>query len=340
MSDRAAFLRVGLLLVFGLAAAIGLVLFLSGGRVSNGLKFETYLQESVQGLQVGAPVKYRGVTVGDVTDIALVTALYDLGQSDLSRPDFRLVVVRFVVDPKRLGQTTDTREAIKIGLRIKLASQGITGLSYMELDFVDPGRFPPQPDLATLPWRPEYEVIPSIPSTIAQVQDAAQALLAKFNSIDVPRLATTVQAILDDVHQSLASGGTKEALTELSELLRALRTTVAATDLPGLSADLKATSTSIRTLAQGRETRQLLASANRAAERLSDAANQLPRLMASLQALAQRANNGTADVQADLAPVLRDIRATAANLRDTTETLRRYPSSVLLGEPPPRPAAP
>jgi ABC-type transporter Mla subunit MlaD len=329
-----------MLVVFGVAASVALVVFLSGSRISDGLRFETYLQESVQGLQEGAPVKYRGVTVGTVTDIALVTAVYDLGQSNLSRPDFRLVVVRFVVDPKKLGHVPEVDESIRIGLRIRLASQGLTGLSYLELDFVDPKKFAGVPDLATLPWHPEYPVIPSIPSTIAQVQDAAQDLLAKLNAIDLDKLAATTQAILDDVHQSLSSGDTHVLLAQATQLLKTLQGTVEAADLPDLSADLKATSTGVRTLVQGHETKQLLASVTRTADRLSESANRLPQLIASLQALVQRANNGAADVQADLVPVLRDARAAASNLRETTETLRRYPSSVLLGEPPPRTSTP
>ena len=62
----------------------------------------------------------------------------------------------------------------------------------------------------------------------------------------------------------------------------------------------------------------------------------LPALIASLDATLKRANNGTSDVQAELIPVLRDAKAAAANLRETTETLRRYPASMLLGAPPPR----
>jgi hypothetical protein len=54
----------------------------------------------------------------------------------------------------------------------------------------------------------------------------------------------------------------------------------------------------------------------------------------------KRANHGTADLQAQLTPILRDVRAVAANLRDTTDTLRRYPAGSLLGGPPPREAPP
>ena len=98
----------------------------------------------MQGLEVGAPVKYRGVTIGRVTDIGLVSAEYGGRPADREsrRQTYRLVFVRFEVDTSKIGPVPETAEAVKLGLRARLASQGITGLSYIELDFVDPTRYP------------------------------------------------------------------------------------------------------------------------------------------------------------------------------------------------------
>jgi ABC-type transporter Mla subunit MlaD len=330
---KGTYFRVGLLLVVGLAGIVGFALYLTGSRVTDGARYETYFRESVQGLDVGAPVKYRGVTLGQVTQIGLVSAVYLRDEPpDLRRQTLRLVFVRFVIDPTRVGRLPDADSAIRLGLRTRLASQGLTGLAYVELDFNDPVRFPEQ----EVPWKPLYTYIPSMPSTISQVQDAAQALLAKVNQLDLVRLATGAQTLLDDLHAQLTSGDTHELLAEAKGLLAALRITLDKADLPGVTADLRATLAAVRTAAGGKETRDLLAAASRATERFSDAAAKLPALVATLQATIQRANNGTADLQTDLAPVLRDARAAVQNLRDTTESLRRYPASVLLGGPPPR----
>jgi ABC-type transporter Mla subunit MlaD len=79
-----------------------------------------------------------------------------------------------------------------------------------------------------------------------------------------------------------------------------------------------------------------VAATARAADKLAETAAKLPALVAAADATVHQTSNGVADLQAELEPVLRDARAAAANLREATDRLRRYPAGVLLGAPPPR----
>jgi ABC-type transporter Mla subunit MlaD len=337
MMNRAAAVRVGLLLIAGVAAAVALVLFLSQGTVHDGLRYETYFSESVQGLDIGSPVKFRGVTLGQVSEVGLVTAEYMADQAvDAGRPETRMVVVRWVIDPKRLGRVPDQATDISRGLRARLASQGITGLVYIELDFVDPAKFPAD----KVPWTPRDIYMPSMPSTITQVQDAAEALADKLQNIDITKMAATFQALLDDLHGELSTGDTHVTLSNLAALSSSLRQGVDQADLPGLAGELRTLTATLRATVDSKDAKSLLAASSQAAERLATAAAKLPPLIAALEATMHRADAGAADVQAELVPVLRDARAAAANLRDTSETLRRYPAAVLLGGPPPRDGGP
>jgi ABC-type transporter Mla subunit MlaD len=330
-SGRGTFLRVGLLVVVGVAVAVGLAIFLGGDRIHNGRIFESYFQESVQGLELGAPVKFRGVTVGRVTDIGLASSQYFLDQTvDIRRATYRLVYVRYLIDLGRIGRAGNFDASINAGLRARLASQGITGLSYLELDFVDPKQYPP----GTVPWTPKYDLIPSVPSTLAQVQDAAQMLLARINAIDIVAISHSAQVVLDDLHTQLTSGDAHEALAGAAAFTVAAREAVERADLPGLAAELRGATADLRGLApQGRDA---LVAATRTADRLTEATGKLSALLTTAEAVVHRTGNGVADLQADLAPALRDVRAAAANLREATEKLRRYPAGVLLGGPPPR----
>ena len=71
----------------------------------------------------------------------------------------------------------------------------------------------------------------------------------------------------------------------------------------------------------------MLADAAQAADKLAATAAQLPPLIASLQATAQRADNGAADLEQGLVPLLRDMQATAANLRETDRCAAALPGA-------------
>jgi paraquat-inducible protein B len=333
MEARGAFIRVGLLIVAGAALLAGLVWFLGGRQVGKGSLYESYFRESVQGLEVGASVKYRGVTVGRVSEIGLVTAEYDPGMPvQLDRQIYRMVLVRYLVDRSRFGRVPETAEAVQLGLRARLASAGLTGVTYIELDFVNPRRYPVDP----IPWTPTADYIPSMPSTLTQVQDAAQQVLSRLDQIDMVKLSNTLISVLDDVHSMVTTGDVHTVLTQLAAALQTADTSLKAADLAGLTTDLRHTSGAIRDVAQSRDLQRILAGAAQAADRLSATATQLPSLIAALQGTSRRADNSAADLQQGLGPLLRDMQATAANLRELTEALRRNPAQALVGQPPPR----
>ena len=336
MFGRGLYLRVGTLIVGGIALLVAMIWFLTGSEIARGTVFESYFSESVQGLEVGAAVKYRGVTIGRITDIGLVSAEYGGNQPpNVASLTYRLVFVRYVVDTAKIGQIPDVQRAVSLGLRTRLASQGITGLSYLEVDFADPDRYPAQ----AVPWQPKATYIPSMPSTFMQVQDAAQQVLAKLSRMDFDRLGTQLDALLTDFRAELSRGDLHETLQQATDLLRSTKQAMDGADLPGLSADIRQATSALSGTLQGERMQKLIANASLAADRLATAAEKLPAVLASLQTTAQRASNGTADLEQSMIPLLRDMRATAGNLREMSDSLRRYPAQVF-GQPPPRSSVP
>jgi len=333
-SARKIQLSVGVMVVVGLALLVGFVLFLTQNRTSTSdVLFETYIRESVQGLEVGSPVRYRGVAVGRVTEIALAAAQYRRPEGEGFAAAFQLVVVRFAVNLGRVGDVPSTEEAVRQGLRARMASQGITGVGYIEMDFLDPDRFPPP----LLPWTPRFSWIPAVPSTVAQVTSAAEMFLRQIQGIDFGGLVGNINELITDLRQQTETGDLAVALREASTLMQELRGIAGAADLPGAVADLRATSAAVRGLAEGREVRETLTAMGAAAQDLRRATARLPGTIGQLESSLRTARNTTTDVQADLGPLLRDLRATTANLRETTEALRRSPSQALWGAAPPAP---
>jgi paraquat-inducible protein B len=132
-------------------------------------------------------------------------------------------------------------------------------------------------------------------------------------------------------------GDLARTLREAAETMTALRQAVAAADIAGTMQEVRGVATNLNALTGGPEARRALTSITSAAEGLRTAVSQLPAAIQSLERTARSARGVTQDTNADLAPILRDLRAVASNLRDTTELLRRAPGAAILGAPPPPP---
>ncbi|MBI1785424.1 MCE family protein, partial [Candidatus Sumerlaeota bacterium] len=147
MSANTNYYKIGLFVICAVVLGVVGVIALGIGAYSDeeSVMIETYFDESVQGVEIGSPVKERGVRVGKVEAIDFVNQAYDLSPANR---DFvtlsRYVVVRASLKPEIFGKSSDAdlkellKDLIKEGLRIRLTSQGLTGLVYLEIDYVDP----------------------------------------------------------------------------------------------------------------------------------------------------------------------------------------------------------
>lgn len=340
LGPRPLYFRVGLAILVGIGVIVGAALFVGSDRIGDsGLISETYFRESVAGLSVGSPVLYRGVTLGTVTDIRLVSAVYPVAQRGLLEgAAFQLVMVRFAIDPSLIGPPmgVDTSAAVEAGLRVRMVSQGITGVVNLELDFVDPSRYP----LPVVPWEPQHPLVPSVPSTFSALSAAAERLAAELSGADLAAILVEATGLLRDMRTLLTAGEGYVALVETADLLRSLRGTseVLGPELVQLVAEMRGVAAGLRA-ATGPELTRTVREAGQAAGAAREALAGLPAVLASADALIRRLDGLSAEADRDLAPLLRDARVAVSNLRAATETLRQYPGQVLFGGPPaPSPA--
>ncbi len=324
MGKGSAGFRVGAFVLAGAVALLALLFFLTGGRFNQGTLYETYFSESVQGLDVGTPVKYRGVTVGQVADMELAAAEYPPPDATAAgEPVYQQVMVRFRMDPSKVGAMQGIETAIAQGLRAQILPQGITGLSYIDLSFVDPKLYPAQ----VVPWRPDETFIPSRPSTLAQVQNTVQNLVTSLNQADIGKVAGQLGDLISTLNQEVGSGDAHQAVANANTLLATLNQVVQQSDLPGTAA-------SIRNLAGGPQTRQLLTQLDQTTTQLAKVSAELPALVAASQSAVNQANETTADLQTQLLPILRDMKATTDNLRDLSAELSANPGRIFAAPPP------
>ena len=321
------FLRVGMLALAAIALAVGFILYLTAGQF--GVKsdyFETYVGESIVGLDVGAAVRFRGVQIGRVTEISLAAAVYDVPEARTNRYAMQLVVIRFAVERTRVARITSLEDMIAGGLRTRIASQGITGVTYLEIDILDPTRYP----VIQVPWKPRYDYVPAVPSTITQVTSAAEQILRRLEALDIEALVNNAAGLMGDLRRQVSDGEVATVLREAGETVAELRAEIRKVRLEETANELRGAIANMGDA--GRSAQELLAS-----REIREALVRIPAAVTALEQTLRTARGTTADLQADLSPLMRDLRSSVANLRDTTESLRRNPSQTLLGAPPPPP---
>jgi ABC-type transporter Mla subunit MlaD len=240
------------------------------------------------------------------------------------------VLIRFTVDPAQIGDVPSFEEVIRGGLRARISAQGITGVNYVELDFVNPERFP-VPDV---PWTPRYRVIPSIPSTVAQVRSAAEQLVSRLSEVPLEQMATDLASLIAALNAQASNGDLATAINQAAVILSQLRGMLQTGDVEGAIGAVREAGEAVRDLAAAPELRETLTSAAAAAEELRHSVQRLSPALQSFERTMRTTRNTVTDVQSELLPILSDLRATSANLRAVTEQLRNSPSQFLLGSPP------
>src|SRR4030095_7463580 len=169
----------------------GALLFGGGKFFQEKLPYVLFFDSSVEGLNVGGPVIFRGVQVGQVTEISAI--------ADPQTFDVRIRViielVRGVVKVGAEGQRfKDQRQAymglVQKGLRATLRMQSfVTGLLFVALDF-----FPDTP-IKLMGLDPAYPEVPTIPSDMDQIKSNIQQAMAEFRKLPLETILNEVLAV-------------------------------------------------------------------------------------------------------------------------------------------------
>jgi len=303
MTSKSNYFRVGLFVLTGVSLfVLFLGLLANGGLFSESRTFETYLDESVQGLDIGSPVKLRGVPLGRVSDIGLVSDYYDIPEDSRTRYG-QTIAVR--IEVRTGGDDADTRnrtldQLIDSGLTLRLSRSAITGIAYIEAE-VHPEDKGVQ--VATA-WVPDYPTIPSIPSAYEEFSSAAERILDRLSAMNVERLLTNLDLLIVTLKDRAAALDVAGSQRQVQELLSEVRETNRQVQRVIASDDLEAFGSGAR----------------QAVERLNTALD-------SVQGIVEGGRY-------DLGVTLENLRVASENIRDLSETARSYPSLMLLGDPP------
>jgi paraquat-inducible protein B len=207
-----AFILGGALLMVAAVAIWG-----SGRLFERRYRYVCYFPGSVNGLQLGAAVKYRGVPIGQVTGMRIRFAQ---SQSDTRIPVFVELNGKRL---RELGASDDptprlAEELIKQGLRARLESQSfVTGQLYVNLDI-----FPGSP-LNLVHAKGGYPEIPTIPTQLEEATKALSGVLAQLKEADIAGTAHSLSSAVEGINRLVNTPSVAHTLAELPATVASAR---------------------------------------------------------------------------------------------------------------------
>jgi paraquat-inducible protein B len=306
--------KLGLFVIIGTGLALAaLVVFGARRWNERTVSYVAFFDESVQGLDVGSPVKFRGVTIGLVAAIEVA-------------PDHRHVQVGLDLSVEQLERLSlgslknpNSGFAAQSKLRVQLAQTGITGVKFMLLDFFEGSGGPP----LVLPFPTPRNTIPTTPSTMKNLEDSVVRAANQFPDIANALLGTVtkVNNLLDSVEKerlparasstlAVADAAMGELSKQIAGLHAAELSAHAAKDLAQLESTLQGVD---RVLVRLESDKGLVQSAERVANSMGEVAR------------------GAQTVGPELELTLREVRSAARSIRRFADTLERDPDMLLKG---------
>jgi paraquat-inducible protein B len=348
MSQKANYFKLGLFVIAAIAALVVVLGIIGTGRFfERRVTIETYFKESVQGLDIGSKLRLRGVTIGEVTKISFTYVYYQLDLPMAER--HRYVLVEAQLQPRLVGgraaagdMTNPINAQLEVdrGLRLRLAPQGITGTSYLEMDYIDP-----PPPVLPISWTPNNVYIPSAPSTVLAFVNAAQEILNRLQSIDIEGTVGNVNKLLINLNDKVtgidAQGlieRTNKTLAKVDQTLDAAQVKKVSDEATALLAELRASNAELAKTLSNPAWQKIPVETSAAMARVRELVSdpKLVKTIAGLERITGRLDRLLGGAEPDLAATFDNLRQITENLRDLTEDTKRYPANVIFGGPPPQ----
>lgn len=308
------FVLGGLLLV-----VVGLLSFRSLHLFSRPARFVAYFNESVKGLDVGSPVKFRGVRVGRVAAIQVlydsktrtsqVAATADLDRNSISDRSGKRI---------QITNRATLEQLIDEGLRAKIDLVGITGLQFVELDFFDPQALPaPRQDETN-----KYPVVPTVRSGMSELVANFSRIANNLNKVDFAGLSRELESLLATVNRQVSNVDLKEMVAKVTAAATSIESLAGSDEARTAFASLNKTATDVQGLVTRLDGKvePVHAELLRTLHSFSDAADGIHKLFGPQSALGE-----------ETVRTLQQVMEAAGALQRLADFLERNPSAWITG---------
>ena len=328
MSKGASKTLIGGFVVGAVALLLVAVLIFGSGKIfSQKVKLVLFFEESVSGLSLGAPVVFRGVTIGSVVAVELWNYPQELKV---------LIPVYIEVDPGRFkvmgeGQDNDMtfKRQIEKGLRAQIKMQSlVTGQLMIYADY-----FPDKP-IRLVGAEKRYPEIPTIPSGTEEIMKALE-------KIPVHEIAAKATKALDGIERLINAPETGEVVGTLNATLKdfqkavgEIRTLAKNVDaqVGPLAAETKGALGDTRNLIKGAD-KEILPLAAGLKKTLDEAGGVLGEARQALKKASDLVSDESV-LSAEVLTTLDEMNRTMRSIQLLAEYLKQHPDALLRGKSP------
>ncbi len=271
---------------------------------ANKVRYVLFFEDSVRGLTVGAPVEFKGLKIGAVTDVRL--------EYDPKTSSFR-VPVTVEIEPERVGGRSEAlrrapkdaiQSLVKRGLRARLATGNLlTGQLFVELDMQ------PKSPLRLTHAGGAVPELPTLPGTFDQMANALRNILDKLDRIDIEGIGADLRGTLKGTNAIANGPQVERAVADLAASLASTRVILGKVEQRAepLTANLE----------------QALAAARDAMQKTSATMTLMEGMLAPDSPMRDSAQR-----------MLQELGETARAMRGLVELLERQPQSLIFGKNP------
>ena len=200
------------------ALIVGIIMLIGFGLLESfrpKVYLVTYTNESVQGVNIGSQVKFRGVSVGSVENISILS-------------DNKLIKIEMSITPDAFIFRKMTNEEmrknlcrkmlqdeIKSGLNCRLDYAGITGLRYVELDFFTDNGIIKDVDPVL---SHEQIYIPMVPSVFSSMFNMLNESLTRISKIKFEEMSDNIIQSLNEIRAIFNSDEVKNTIVNIETI--------------------------------------------------------------------------------------------------------------------------
>lgn len=344
MSTQANHFRIGMFVIVAVALLfIGIVTF--GGLEiipQPTITIETYVNESIKGLQVGSKVRLMGVPIGTVEEMEFAGEIYELSEDmDLAYGEW--IVLRMKIDVSEYSRSNPDSQLDRLnrrverGLRFRVTSAGITGGQFIQAEYVDPEKHPP----FAPPWAPEYPYVPSAGGVFAEITESIQTLTGKLEELDIQRIQDGLTNLMEHADQAILDAEMKVLSGEIQAILGNVKSISGGPEMKKSLANVEQITkdgagmvAGLREDMESARVERIMANLDESADNINQTMKRLPGAMDQLNSSLAKLDRFMTGETTDLEATLMELRLVMVNLREITDIAKRYPASLLLGKEP------